>query len=84
MCFACGLKVNQWDKDVNPWKEHKRLSPVCRFSKMIGYGEVGNVENNSARDTLLFGYDIDNNGTETIQQSPSPPMYGHSYLWNKT
>ena len=39
ICFACGLKVNQWERQDNPWDEHIRLSPDCLYLKMIGYGE---------------------------------------------
>ena len=39
ICFACGLKVNQWERQDKPWDEHIRLSPDCLYLKMIGYGE---------------------------------------------
>ena len=39
ICFACGLKVNQWERLDRPWDEHIRLSPDCLYLKMIGYSE---------------------------------------------
>ena len=39
ICFACGLKVNQWERQDKPWDEHIRLSPDCLYLKLIGNGE---------------------------------------------
>ena len=39
ICFACGLKVNQWERQNKPWYEHIRLSPDCLYLKMFGYVE---------------------------------------------
>jgi hypothetical protein len=37
-CFACNVRVSEWDKTDNVWKEHLKWSPDCIFLKMIGYG----------------------------------------------
>lgn len=36
VCFACHLKVFQWERHDNPWSEHKRLSPNCNYIMMVG------------------------------------------------
>lgn len=30
-CFKCGLHLRQWKADDDPWIEHKRHRPACRF-----------------------------------------------------
>ncbi|VDI15261.1 E3 ubiquitin-protein ligase XIAP [Mytilus galloprovincialis] len=29
-CFHCGLRLQNWFKDCDPWAEHKRWSPFCQ------------------------------------------------------
>ena len=30
-CFQCGLKLKNWDKSDNPWREHARHSNKCPY-----------------------------------------------------
>ena len=39
-CFACGVKIGQWEKGDLPITEHQKHSPRCPF--LLG-GDVGNV-----------------------------------------
>ena len=27
MCWSCGVKLKGWEKDDDPWTEHKKWSP---------------------------------------------------------
>jgi hypothetical protein len=36
-CFACGVKLRQWELYDDALNEHKKWSPECVFLKMIGY-----------------------------------------------
>lgn len=38
-CFACNIKLKDWDRTDNPWTEHRKWSPNCIFLKMIGEPE---------------------------------------------
>lgn len=31
ICFACGIGVKNWDSSCDPWSEHQRHKPKCRF-----------------------------------------------------
>lgn len=44
VCFACHLKVYQWERHDNPWGEHKRLSPSCHYIMMVGCGDTQSSE----------------------------------------
>lgn len=34
ICFSCGLLINDWEEDDNPWIEHKRLvKKECKYLK---------------------------------------------------
>ena len=58
VCFACSLKVNQWDRADDAWQEHRRLSPDCMYLKMIGYGEAKPEENKCIENKKLsFSFD---------------------------
>jgi len=41
ICFFCGLKMEQWDRTDNPWKEHFKASPNCDYLNMIGMVNIG-------------------------------------------
>ncbi|XP_046571620.1 uncharacterized protein LOC124279784 [Haliotis rubra] len=30
-CFCCGVRLREWDEEDDPWREHARYSPNCRF-----------------------------------------------------
>lgn len=30
-CFHCGLFLNQWKPSDDPWQEHQKFSPDCRY-----------------------------------------------------
>ncbi|MCG8113113.1 MAG: baculoviral IAP repeat-containing protein [Candidatus Thiodiazotropha taylori] len=64
-CFACSLKVSQWERQDNPWDEHKRLSPGCVYLKMVGYGESDHDEK-SWEDSkkITFGTTVTSNSVE--------------------
>lgn len=33
-CHVCGVVLEQWQTNDDPWEEHKRLSPKCEFVKL--------------------------------------------------
>ena len=35
VCFACHLKLNQWERHDSPLREHKLRSPGCIYIKMV-------------------------------------------------
>jgi hypothetical protein len=37
-CFGCNVRVSEWEKTDNAWREHLKWSPDCVFLKMVGYG----------------------------------------------
>ncbi|XP_044019466.1 death-associated inhibitor of apoptosis 1-like [Aphidius gifuensis] len=39
-CFECGVKINDWTSGDNPWLEHHRNKPSCRFVRRIPCGNV--------------------------------------------
>lgn len=53
VCFACSLKVNQWNRHDKALDEHKRLSPDCAYLKMIGYGESSDEEKSTEENNKL-------------------------------
>ncbi|MCW4345383.1 MAG: baculoviral IAP repeat-containing protein [Candidatus Thiodiazotropha endolucinida] len=68
VCFACNLKLNQWDRQDMPWEEHKRLSPDCRYLKMVGYGEISESEDTTMGQT---------------QKASAFPFYNHFKTFSK-
>ena len=36
-CFACGIRLNTWERTNVPLVEHLKWSQNCMFLKMIGY-----------------------------------------------
>ncbi|XP_022903765.2 baculoviral IAP repeat-containing protein 7-like [Onthophagus taurus] len=38
-CFSCGVGLNDWEADDNPWSEHQRWSPNCPFLNLGGNKE---------------------------------------------
>lgn len=30
-CFSCGVRLNKWLPDNDPWEEHRKFSPDCPF-----------------------------------------------------
>lgn len=36
-CFSCGLRLGNWLKDDDVWKEHQRWSPRCHYVNMVGF-----------------------------------------------
>lgn len=30
-CFSCGIRLNKWLPENDPWEEHKKYSPNCPF-----------------------------------------------------
>jgi len=32
LCFHCGIKLQNWEVDDDPWKEHERWNPACYFN----------------------------------------------------
>lgn len=69
VCFACSLKVNQWERQDKPWDEHKRLSPDCMYLKMIGYGETSQDEKPYEQTKLAFGFATAYNTPGRLEQS---------------
>lgn len=35
-CFVCFKELDGWQKDDDPWEEHKKHSPNCEFVKQGG------------------------------------------------
>lgn len=35
-CFSCGLRLGQWLKSDDIWKEHYKWSPNCPYINMVG------------------------------------------------
>ena len=76
VCFACNLKVNQWERQDNPWDEHKSLSPDCAYIKMVGFGQFDHDEKSceSSR-KITFG-----NAVTLGSSGPSATGYSNTFL----
>ena len=35
-CFACGLRLGQWLRSDDVWKQHRKWSPDCYYINMVG------------------------------------------------
>lgn len=33
-CFVCGKVLDGWEQDDEPWEEHSKHAPNCKFVKM--------------------------------------------------
>ena len=81
VCFACNLKVNQWERHDKPLEEHKRLSPDCRFLKMFGYGET--IQKEEATVEMSPFTFIPNHTSPQIQKTCALPFLDQSTLFSK-
>ena len=51
-CFACNVRIKDWERTDEPWQEHQKWSPACEYIKMVGWNTQEDVPNNS---TLFKG-----------------------------
>lgn len=80
----CNLKVNQWDREDKPWAEHKRLSPDCRYLKMVGYGESDQEEKSCEENrNLSFAFCPSKEATGRIKETFASPFPEYSNLFSK-
>ena len=36
-CFACNVRIKDWERTDEPWQEHQKWSPACEYVKMVGW-----------------------------------------------
>ncbi|XP_041348287.1 capping protein inhibiting regulator of actin dynamics-like isoform X2 [Gigantopelta aegis] len=63
ICFCCGLGVKSWRDQADPWIQHARLSPQCRYLKEIR-------GNNFVQDAQQAEVQADFDPPKTFQEGP--------------
>ncbi|XP_048768014.2 baculoviral IAP repeat-containing protein 7-A-like [Ostrea edulis] len=65
-CFACGVRIKSWDKHCDPWTEHFKWKPSCRFlqTEHSEYKKQKTILKYSSFEERLKSYTISWPGTE--------------------
>lgn len=94
-CFSCGIRLNKWLPENDPWEEHKKYSPNCPFllerykyylgndttSEIVSFENlhIGNSENSKMVSQEETQFHFPQQETVPFQQD-SPQPHNNDYI----
>ena len=56
-CYSCGIELRDWEREDNPWQEHRRFSPNCVHLRLNGHqGGMQSIHSNNSQSDFHLEY----------------------------
>ncbi|KAJ8299162.1 hypothetical protein KUTeg_023222 [Tegillarca granosa] len=69
-CFHCGIGLQNWEKDDNPWVEHARYSKSCRYvMQQKGFEFINLVQNVESQKEEALSYCSDKKKHDGVESN---------------